>query len=116
METLRKIFTSKKVLDFIINEILGKFVGFVVGMWTASWFSYYVYEKKGLKNLFGLAPRKKVLVNTTPEWLQWVISAIIGFIVLELFRYFFKEKKYLWVWEQGKKIIYKKENAGENTR
>jgi len=55
---LSEIFTKKKIIDFIINEVLGKFVGFIVGMWTTSWFSYHVYEEKGLKNLFGMLPRK----------------------------------------------------------
>jgi hypothetical protein len=74
-------------------------VGFVVGMWTTSLFSKVVYEKKGIKNLFGLAPRKKIVVNTTPEWLQFVISALVGFIMLELINYFFKKKLYVPIWE-----------------
>lgn len=99
---IKKIFTRKKIIDFIINEFLGKFVGFLVGMSTASWFSYEVYEKKGLRNLFGLAKRKKVIVNTTPEWIQWLVSAIVGFIVLELIRYFFETKMYLKIWNYAK--------------
>jgi hypothetical protein len=95
----QEIFTKKKMTDFLVNEMIGRFVGFIIGMWTTSLFSKVVYEKKGLKNLFGLAPRKKVVVNTTPEWLQLLISAIVGFIVLELINYFFKHKLYVPIWE-----------------
>ncbi len=95
----KEIFTRKKVTDFLITEAIGRFVGFIVGMWTTSLFSKVVYEKKGLKNLFGMAPRKKIVVNTTPEWLQFAISALVGFIMLELINYFFKNKLYIPVWE-----------------
>jgi hypothetical protein len=95
----QEIFTKKKMTDFLVNEMIGRFVGFIVGMWSTSLFSKVVYEKKGLKNLFGLAGRKKVVVNTTPEWLQLLISAVVGFIVLELINYFFKHKLYMPIWE-----------------
>jgi hypothetical protein len=98
-KVLLEIFTTKKATDFLVNEVLGRFVGFIVGMSTTSWFSHYVHERKSIKNLFGLMPRKKVLVNTTPEWLQWVISALVGFIMLELINYFFRNKMYVPIWE-----------------
>jgi len=101
------IFTKDKILSFLVNEMLGRFVGFVIGMWSTSLFSYYVYEKKSFKNLFGLTGRKKVLVSTTPEWLQMIISIVIGFIILELINYFFKHKLYLPIWEFIKKYIQK---------
>jgi len=101
------IFTKDKMVSFLVNEMLGRFVGFVIGMWSTSLFSYYVYEKKSFKNLFGLAGRKKVLVSTTPQWLQMVISIVIGFIILELINYFFKHKLYLPIWEFIKKYIQK---------
>jgi hypothetical protein len=103
-KVLSEIFTTKKMTDFLVNEVLGRFVGFIVGMSTTSWFSHYVHEKKSIKNLFGLMPRKKVLVNTTPEWLQWTLSALVGFIMLELINYFFRNKMYIPIWEFIKKL------------
>ncbi|MCU0430940.1 MAG: hypothetical protein MUF42_13330 [Cytophagaceae bacterium] len=102
---VKQTFTKEKILDFVVNELLGKFVGFLVGLWTTSWFSYTVYEKKKLSNLFGLMPRKKVVVNATPEWLQWIICALMGFLVFELIRYFFKNKLYLKIWNWASKKI-----------
>jgi len=94
-----KIFTWKKVANYIINELLGKFIGFVVGMWASKLFTHQIYEKKSMNNLFGIMKRKKITVNDTPEWLQWVIATVVGFIVLELISYFFERKLYLKVYD-----------------
>lgn len=103
---ISSIFTKEKISEFIINEALGRFIGFLVGMWTSSWFTKTVYEKKGINNLFGLVKRKKIIVNTTPEWLQFTLSVLIGFIALELVNYFFKHKVYLSIYNflKGKLI------------
>ena len=90
-----EIFGREKLTDLVINEVLGRFIGFMVGMLTAKFFSHEVYERKGIKNLFGIFKRKKVIVNTTPEWLQWIICALVGYITPELVNYFFRHKLYL---------------------
>ena len=92
-------FTVPKIKDFIINQAIGNLIGFIVGMWVTAMFSHYVLERRGLKNLFGLAGRKKVAVNEIPEWLQSGIAILIGFIALELINHFFQTKKHLIVWE-----------------
>lgn len=101
--SFREKFTKKKIKDFIINQAVGNFVGFIVGMWVTAMFSHYVLERRGLKNLFGLAGRKKVVVNEIPEWLQGTISILVGFIALELINHFFQTKKHLLVWDYIKK-------------
>lgn len=102
---MQKLFTWKKILNLIINEVLGKFIGFVVGMWASKLFTHQVYEKKGVNNLFGLMKRKKITVNDTPEWVQWIIAALIGYIVLELISYFFEKKLYLKLLDFVKKKV-----------
>ena len=92
-------FTVPKIKDFIINQAIGNLIGFIVGMWVTAMFSHYVLERRGLKNLFGLAGRKKIAVNEIPEWLQSGIAILIGFIALELINHFFQTKKHLIVWE-----------------
>jgi len=49
---VKDIFSKEKVTNFIVNEAIGRFVGFVVGMWTTSLFSKVVYEKKGIEKIF----------------------------------------------------------------
>ncbi|MDP3558062.1 MAG: hypothetical protein Q8T03_11875 [Bacteroidota bacterium] len=93
--TLLERFSKKRIKDFIIKKAIGNFIGFLVGMWVTLMFSHHVLERKSLKNLFGLAGRKKVVVNDAPEWLQGLLSIIVGFIALELVNHFFQTKKHL---------------------
>lgn len=103
--TLREKFSGKGIKNYVIKLALGNFIGFVVGMWVTSLFSHYVLERKSIKNLFGLAKRKQVEVNTIPEWLQGLLVILIGFIVMELVNHFFQSKKHLMLWNmvKGKK-------------
>ena len=101
--TFSERFTKQKIKDFIYKQAIGNLVGFVVGMWVTTMFSHYVLERRGLQNLFGLAGRKKIAVHLIPEWMQGVISILVGFIALELINHFFQTKKHLLVWEFLKK-------------
>lgn len=105
-------FTKQKIKDFIFKQAIGNLIGFVIGMWVTTSFSHYALEKRGVKNFFGLAGRKKIVVNEIPEWLQSGIAILVGFIVLELINHFFQTKKYLLIWDYFKKIAHqdKKEN------
>jgi hypothetical protein len=91
-------FTKQKIKNFILNQAVGNLIGFMIGMWVTASFSHYVLEKRGIKNLFGLAGRKKITVNEIPEWLQNGIAILVGFIALELINHFFQTKKYLIIW------------------
>ncbi len=97
-------FSPQKMKDFVLKQALGNLVGFTIGMWVTSSFSHYVLERRNLKNLFGLAGRKKVAVNDIPEWMQNGIAILAGFIVLEIINHFFQTKKHvvIWVYLKGK--------------
>lgn len=100
-----KKLNKETVKDFVINQALGNFVGFVVGMSVTQLFTHHVLEKRGFNNLFGLAGRKKVVVNDIPEWLQWTISAIVGYIALEYINHLVQTKKHIRVWNYVKKRL-----------
>jgi len=104
-------FNKEKMKSFIYNQSIGNLIGFVVGMWVTSSFSHYVLERRGLKNLFGLAGRKKVAVNEIPEWLQSGIAILIGFITLELINHFFQTKKHIIIWNYLKKVTGNKNQS-----
>lgn len=93
-------FTREKAIQFLITDVLGNFVGFAAGFFTSSLFTHYVREKKSINNLFGLLKRKEYEVDDTPTWLHWLISVVIGFLVMETFRYLFYEKNYLVIWRR----------------
>ena len=103
--TFREKFTLPRIRNFVLQQVLGNLIGFVVGMWVTTTFSHNVLERRNIKNLFGIVRRKNVQVNEIPHWLQAGISILIGFIVLELINYFFQTKKYLLLWNYIKRAI-----------
>lgn len=112
--TFRKKFTRKNITHILVQQTLGNFIGFAVGIWVTNSFTHYVTEKRSIKNLFGLAGRKQVLVNETPEWIQYGLSIILGFITLELINYFFQTKQHVFIWDYIKKGYTKIKNNNRN--
>lgn len=102
-----KRFNRKYLTKVAIQKLLGNLVGFAVAMLVSNSFTHYVTERRNLKNLFGLAGRKKVVVNDMPEWFQYGVSLVLGFIVLELINHFFETKKHILVWNFIKDKIHK---------
>lgn len=82
-----KIFTIEKVVKFIIGELVGRFISFAVAIWFSKFFTHVTVEKKSIKNLFGLAKRKKIVVREMPEWVEILTIAVVGFIIMELINY-----------------------------
>jgi hypothetical protein len=99
---LRK-FTKKKIKTFIVNQALGNFIGFVVGVSVTHLFSHYTRERKGINNLFGLMKRKQIEVDLIPHWAQWTLSVVAGFIVLELINHIIQTKQYMLPFKYVKK-------------
>lgn len=92
-------FTAKKIKGFLFNQAIGNFIGFVIAFSVTRYFTHYEVERRSVKNLFGLAGRKKEIVHEMPEWLQWSLSIIVGYLVLEFVNHFIETKKH--------KIIYR---------
>jgi hypothetical protein len=51
-------------------------------------------ERRAITNLFGVLPRKKIVVHTVPHWLEWLLALIVGYLVMEAVRYWFNNRKY----------------------
>jgi len=94
-EFLKSTLTPQKFQGLAINTALGNFAGFVAGSLVTLLTTYHSIERRALRNLFGILPRKKIVVHLLPEWLEWVLALVVGFLVMEFVRYWFKEKKYL---------------------
>lgn len=116
LPTLWGRFTKQKIKDFILKQAVGNLIGFIIGMWVTAMFSHYVLEKRGVKNLFGLAGRKKIAVNEIPEWLQSGIAILVGFIALELINHFFQTKKHLIIWGYIKESFIKLKEGDKNSK
>ncbi|MEJ0100092.1 MAG: hypothetical protein WDO12_10260 [Pseudomonadota bacterium] len=87
--------TRSKLRSLYMKSVVGNFVGFLAGSVVTVLSSYHSVERRALKNLFGILPRQKVTVHLLPEWLEWALSVLVGFLVMEFTRYLFNRQKYL---------------------
>ena len=81
----------RKFLEYIYNNYIGNFLGFVIGMISTRLVSHY-FTTRSIKNLWGLAARRTVVDKQTYSTMEWVISIIIGFIVFEIVSKWLKKK------------------------
>ena len=102
-----KRFTRTYLTKVVIQKAIGNLVGFAIALLVSNSFTHYVTERRNIKNLFGLAGRKKVVVNDMPEWFQYGVSLLLGFLVLEVINHFFESKKHILVWNFIKAKIHK---------
>src|SRR5215467_10688230 len=91
---LKATLTREKFQGLFVNTALGNFAGYVAGSLVTLASSRQVVERRGLSNLFGLLPRKKVVVHVMPHWLEWLLALVVGFLVMEAVRYWFNHRKY----------------------
>jgi hypothetical protein len=92
---IRNSFTRKKLQDLYLKAALSNFVGFVAGSTVMMLTTYQTVERRALKNLFGILPRQTVVVHRLPEWLEWALSILLGYLVMEFVRYIVSNYKSL---------------------
>ena len=97
---LKATFTRQKFQALFINTALGNFAGYVAGSLVTLASTRHLVERRGLSNLFGLLPRRKVVIHVLPHWLEWLLALIVGFLVMEAVRYWFNYRKYA-AWLNG---------------
>ena len=91
---LKATFTREKFQGLFINTALGNFVGYVAGSLITLASTRQSLEGRAIRNLFGLLPRKKVVIHVLPHSLEWLLALIVGFLVMEAVRYCFNHRKY----------------------
>jgi hypothetical protein len=91
---LRATFNRQKFQGLFINTVLGNFAGYVAGSLVTLVSTHYAVERRAIRNLFGVLPRKKIVVHEVPPWLEWLLALIVGFLVMEAVRYWFNHRKY----------------------
>lgn len=82
---------SKQFIEYLYNNFIGNFLGFVIGMASTRMVSHY-FTTRSIKNLWGLAARKTVVDKQTFSTMEWAISILIGFIVFEIISKWVKKK------------------------
>jgi len=91
----RATFNRQKFQGLVINTALGNFAGYVAGSLVTLVSTRHLVERRAIRNLFGILPRKKIVVHVVPHWLEWLLALIAGFLVMEVVRYWFNHRKYL---------------------
>ena len=87
-------FTRPKLQKLFVSTALGNFAGYVSGSAVTVLSTYHSLERRAIKNLFGILPRKQIVVHVLPEWLEWVLALLVGFLVMEFVRYAINSQKY----------------------
>jgi hypothetical protein len=88
---IKTTFTPHKIKRLIISETIGRFIAFLIGLSSTKLFTYTVIEEKKLRNLFGILPRKQIVVHRAPHWVELLFAVLVGFIAMELFNYIFQQ-------------------------
>src|ERR1044071_6385933 len=91
---IKTTFTRPKLHKLFVSTALGNFAGYTAGSLVTVLSTYHSVERRALRNLFGILPRKQVVVHVLPEWLEWVLALLVGFIVMEFVRYAINNEKY----------------------
>lgn len=91
---LRATFNRQKFQGLFINTALGNFAGYVAGSLVTIVSTHHAVERRAISNLFGVLPRKKIVVHVVPHWLEWLLALLVGFLVMEAVRYWFNHRKY----------------------
>ncbi len=95
-----------------VKSTIGNFVGFVAGSCVTVLSTYHSVERRAVKNLFGILPRQKIVVHLLPEWLEWALAVLVGFLVMEYTRYLFNRQKYLA--DARAELAAERESAGQD--
>jgi hypothetical protein len=93
-EFIRNTLNRQKLQQLCFNTALGNFVAYAVGSFVMVLTTYHTVERRALKNLFGILPRKEVVVHRLPEWLEWTLAVFLGYLVMEFVRYIIGKYKY----------------------
>jgi len=88
-EFVQSVFSVRKLQQLCVNTALGNFVGYVAGSLVTLLSTYHTVERRAFRNLFGILPRHIVVVHRLPRWLEWTVSILLGYLVMELVRYIF---------------------------
>jgi hypothetical protein len=89
--TLMKTQKRKTVLNYLSEQFIGRFTGFVIGLWATRIVSHF-FTTRSIHNLWGLTARKTVVSKQTFGNLQWIAAVVIGYLVFEIVFRIIKDK------------------------
>jgi hypothetical protein len=91
---LKATFNRQKLQGLFVNTAVGNFAAYVAGSLVTFVSARQEVERRAITNLFGILPRKKIVVHVLPHWLEWLLALIVGFLVMEAVRYWLNHRRY----------------------
>ena len=73
----------KNIFRYLTDQFVGTFTGFVIGIWASSLVSHF-FATRSIRNLWGLTARKTVVDKQTFTAMEWLVSALVGYLVFEI--------------------------------
>ena len=73
----------RNVFRYLSDQFVGSFTGFVIGIWASSLVSHF-FATRSIKNLWGLTSSKTLVDKQTFTVLEWLASALVGYLVFEV--------------------------------
>ena len=92
---IRNKLSRQKLQQLYVTAAFSNFVGYVAGSLVTVLTTYRSVERRALTNLFGILPRRTVVVHLLPEWLEWTLAILLGYLVMEFVQDIVKTNKYV---------------------
>ena len=89
---LKATFNRQKFQGLFVNTAIGNFAAYVAGSLVTLVSTHYTVQRRAINNLYGILPRKKIVVHEVPHWLEWLLALLVGFLVMEAVRYWFDHR------------------------
>ena len=86
-----KKLTRKTIFSFLSEQFIGRFTGFIIGLWATRIVSHF-FTTRSIHNLWGLTAKKTVVSKQTFGNLEWIAAVVIGYLVFEVVFTLFKNK------------------------
>src|SRR5215510_8538870 len=81
----------KNIFKYLTDQFIGTFTGFIIGIWASSLVSHF-FATRSIKNLWGLTAKKTLVDKQTFTAMEWLVSAIVGYLVFEIAARFIKSQ------------------------
>jgi hypothetical protein len=75
--------TRKTIFSYLSEQFIGRFTGFVIGLWATRIVSHF-FTTRSIHNLWGLTAKKTVVTKQTFGNLEWIAAVVIGYVVFEV--------------------------------
>lgn len=72
---------THKATKTLTEELISNAIGWIAGLLSVDLLSYF-FAVRSWKNGWGLLSRKETVNAETFELMEWIITAVVGFVVL----------------------------------